>query len=62
VADALRSASLGNCLQLVHTWHDPRVVVRLECNSIADVVPAVAELAATPGVARLAALAIYPDG
>jgi hypothetical protein len=62
LAESLRSVSLANCLQLVHTWGDPQVVVRVECTALPDLYHAVAhDLAETPGVAGITTLAIYPE-
>ena len=62
LAESLRSVSLANCLQLVHAWSDPQVVVRVECTSLPDLYQAVAsDLAETPGVARITTMAIYPE-
>ena len=62
LAESLRSVSLANCLQLVHTWGDPQVVVRVECTALPDLHQAVArDLAETPGVAGITTLAIYPE-
>jgi hypothetical protein len=60
--EALRSVSLANCLQLVHSWGDPQVVVRVECTALPDLYQAIArDLAETPGVAGITTLAIYPE-
>ena len=62
LAESLRSVSLANCLQLVHTWGDPQVVVRVECTTLPDLHQAVTrDLAETPGVAGITTLAIYPE-
>jgi hypothetical protein len=62
LSESLSSISLANCKQLVHSWPDPQVVVRLECNDLKDLAQAVAgDLADTPGVARITTMAIYPE-
>jgi hypothetical protein len=62
LSESLRGLSLGNCLQLVHSWSDPQVVVRVECTGMTDLLRAVTgEIAETPGVARITTMAIYPE-
>ena len=62
LAESLRTVSLANCLQLVHAWPGPEVVVRVDCTTLPDLYQAVArDLAETPGIARITTLAIYPE-
>ena len=62
LAESLRSVSLANCLQLVHSWGDPQVVVRVECTALPDLYQAVTrDLAEAPGVAGITTLAVYPE-